>query len=49
MIIVIHMDEIDDDHPAQISELHLVGNFRRGFQIGVQGRIDNAGRVGKTA
>ena len=34
-----HVDEIDDDDPAQIAQLQLARQRLRGFQVGAENRV----------
>ena len=39
MLLAFHIDKVDDDDPADISQSHLTGNFPRGFHIRFKHRL----------
>ena len=38
-----HIDEVDHDEAAEVSEAHLAGDFVRGFAVRAEGRVLNVG------
>lgn len=43
----IHIDEIDDDHPADVSKLELTTDLNRSLAVGPQNGFSSIGRAGE--
>ena len=42
-----HVDEVDDDQPADVAQPQLPGDLLGGLEIGVQGRLFDVGALGR--
>ena len=45
----LHINEVDDHHPANVAQLELAGDFRGGLAVGPQHGFPGVGRAGEGA
>ena len=46
VLVGVHVDEVDDDQPAQIAQAQLTGDFSGRFHVGVEGGLLNVAALG---
>ncbi len=47
VLVVLHIDEVDDDQAAQVAQTKLAGNFLGRFQVGSHGRFFDIGTASR--